>query len=591
MSESATTDADLLRHFARSGEQSAFAELVRRHSDWVYSAAVRMVRDRHLAEDVTQAVFLLLAQKSPKLEHVPIQPWLFKVTRYSAANAIRARDRRAKYERRAVEMAGSTSGTDVDGQHDRLWDDISPLLDELVAKLRPRDRDALLLRFYQGQTLRGVGEALGISADAANKRLSTALNRLRTMFHRAGVTVPAGAALATTLSIRTTHAAPTSLATACALAQTSATGAHLAANAGHWLSGTLLKPMAIAAALLIAAPICAAITWMAVAGSPPISPSAPAAAAAATQPLIASTEPAATEPAVVSVLDDRIAPLVTDTTCMIIVIDVNALDLDAIKSGLLQQLDSAPAGPAKAVVRDQVISIAASAKQWISDYKKAGGGEAYVIGDLKEFNANRIGVMAFPTESHEAAGRLATFLNSKLGKVTYVDRTVILGTPSRITAPGSNAVQQQFAQQLGDFAFAPIHGAFLPAEFHVAADYAPHNFNLGFDFKHNDTMQPGVTAVSLALYGDGQQSKLGFHYICRDAASAAQCAAALKARAADGIRFSGGNDSHLRVDPQAITAGGTVTVNDNIVTTTTNAAGIADSVFKLVNATANPQQP
>jgi hypothetical protein len=341
----------------------------------------------------------------------------------------------------------------------------------------------------------------------------------------------------------------------------------------------------IAAALLIAAPICAAITWMAVAGSPPTSPSAPAAAAASTQPLVASTEPAATEPAIVSVLDERITPLVTDTTCMIIVIDVNALDLDAIKSALLQQLDSAPAGPAKAVVRDQVISIAASAKQWISDYKKAGGGEAYVVSDAKDFSANRAGVMAFPTESHEAAARLATFLNTGFAKVTYVDRTVILGTPSRITAPASTAVQQQqFAQQLGDFAFAPIHGACLPAEFQVTADYKPHNFSLGFNFKHNDTMLTGVTGVSLALYGDGQQSKLGFRYICRDAASAAQCAAALKARASEGIKFSGNNDSHLRIDPQAFANGGTVTVSDNVVTTTTNPAGIADSVFKLLTS-------
>src|SRR6204780_5031406 len=95
------SDSSLLQEFAAHRSQDAFTELVSRHSDWVYSAAVRMVRDPHLAEDVAQAVFLVLADKAGKLSAVPLHRWLFKVTRYASANAIRARTRGDRQERRA----------------------------------------------------------------------------------------------------------------------------------------------------------------------------------------------------------------------------------------------------------------------------------------------------------------------------------------------------------------------------------------------------------------------------------------------------------------------------------------------------------
>ena len=96
------SDSLLLQEFAARRSQEAFTTLVSRHSDWVYSAALRMVRDRHLAEDVAQAVFLILADKAARLSAAPLHSWLFKVTRYASSNAIRARARRDKYERRAA---------------------------------------------------------------------------------------------------------------------------------------------------------------------------------------------------------------------------------------------------------------------------------------------------------------------------------------------------------------------------------------------------------------------------------------------------------------------------------------------------------
>ncbi len=110
-------DSSLLQEFAARRSQDAFRELVSRHSDWVYSAAVRMVRDRHLAEDVAQAVFLIMAEKAGKLAAVPLHRWLFKVTRYASANAIRARSRREKYERRAAMFTSEIHEADPE----KMW--------------------------------------------------------------------------------------------------------------------------------------------------------------------------------------------------------------------------------------------------------------------------------------------------------------------------------------------------------------------------------------------------------------------------------------------------------------------------------------
>src|ERR1700722_10094883 len=106
------SDSSLLQEYAADRSQDAFTELVSRHSNWVYSAALRMVRDRHLAEDVAQAVFLVMADKAGKLTAIPLHRWLFKVTRYASANALRARSRRDKYERRAAMATSETHEPD-----------------------------------------------------------------------------------------------------------------------------------------------------------------------------------------------------------------------------------------------------------------------------------------------------------------------------------------------------------------------------------------------------------------------------------------------------------------------------------------------
>src|SRR3954464_12164414 len=168
-------DAELIREFGSTRSEPAFAELYRRHSSWVYAVARRMVRDSELAGDVTQAVFIVLARKAPRLsESGKLTAWLFTTTRLTAKAALRAEGRRRKHEERAAQMKRQT-GTSVDVE---LLDQ----LDDVVATLRPADQQAILLRFYQQKTYEEVAMSLGISADACRKRLERAMVQLQGLF-------------------------------------------------------------------------------------------------------------------------------------------------------------------------------------------------------------------------------------------------------------------------------------------------------------------------------------------------------------------------------------------------------------------------
>jgi RNA polymerase sigma factor (sigma-70 family) len=215
------TDRVLLSRYAESGSQEAFTELVRRHTDWVYSAALRLVHDRHLAEEVTQAVFIVLARKAQKLgASTSIPSWLFKVTRYSSSHVLRAEGRRKRHERKAAAM--TNEAVRAAGEE---WEQAERMLDELVARLSSQDREAVLLRFYQRKSMAEVGAGLGVSEDAAKQRVGKAVEKLRILFSHKGVALPA-AALGAALLANTTHAAPAAvLASTAAVASSSATGA------------------------------------------------------------------------------------------------------------------------------------------------------------------------------------------------------------------------------------------------------------------------------------------------------------------------------------------------------------------------------
>src|SRR3954468_3501166 len=201
---SGLTDHELLRNYSAEGSEAAFAELVRRHVDFVYSAALRMTRDSHLAEDVTQGAFLALAQCAHKLPNRVVVPgFLHGAVRNIAAKAIRSQVRRRAREKEAVAMNEAE-------QTAAIWEQVTPHLDQALAQLNESDRDALLLRYFQKQTAREIAEAFGTSEEAAQKRVSRAIERIRELLIRRGVTVGANGLLLG-LSTFAVQAAPAGL--------------------------------------------------------------------------------------------------------------------------------------------------------------------------------------------------------------------------------------------------------------------------------------------------------------------------------------------------------------------------------------------
>jgi len=198
------TDQQLLSEYASRDSQAAFGELVRRHLDLVYSAEVRMVVDQHLAEDVTQAVFLALARQSDSLKsRAVLAGWLHRTTQNLAAKTVCSEVRRRAREQEAVTMQTPTAEAD--------WEQIAPQLDSALGQLEESDRDVLLQRYFERKSAREIGVWLGLGEEAAQKRVSRALERLRGVFVERGLAAPA-ASLAGTLVLQAVQAAPTGLA-------------------------------------------------------------------------------------------------------------------------------------------------------------------------------------------------------------------------------------------------------------------------------------------------------------------------------------------------------------------------------------------
>ncbi len=209
------SDLQLLERYARQHAEDAFAELVCRHLDLVFSAALRQVRSPQLAEEVAQSAFTDLARQAHQLApDTVLSAWLYQVTRRTAIDVVRREARRQAREQVACELNAmhtpasscqNPMGADAD------WAHIEPLLEEAMQELDDADRVAVLLRYFENKSLREVGQTLGTNEDAARKRVSRAVDRLREFLARRGVAVGASG-LGALISANAVQAAPAGLA-------------------------------------------------------------------------------------------------------------------------------------------------------------------------------------------------------------------------------------------------------------------------------------------------------------------------------------------------------------------------------------------
>ena len=207
-------DMELVREFATRRSDAAFERLVSRHLNLVYSVALRQVRDPHLAQEVAQAVFIILARKAGSLGPKTIlSGWLFRTAQYASADALKTQRRRQHREQEAYMQSILNRGGDAPSQptNEEAWTQIAPLLDAAMLRLGEKDRSAIVLRFFENKNLREVGAALGASEDSARVRINRALEKLRKFFTKSGVMLSA-TVIATAVAANSVQAAPVGLA-------------------------------------------------------------------------------------------------------------------------------------------------------------------------------------------------------------------------------------------------------------------------------------------------------------------------------------------------------------------------------------------
>jgi RNA polymerase sigma factor (sigma-70 family) len=222
----------LLREYASRNSEPAFETLVQRHINLVYSVALRRLGNTHAAEEVTQAVFVILARKASTLrENTILSGWLYQTTRLTAANFERTARRRKFREQEAYMQCTQEAETD------NSWQRLSPLLEEAMTRLGQIERDALVLRFFENRTIREVAHALGLQEAATQKRVNRATEKVRKYFLRRGVQVSAVALLAS-IGANAVQAAPAALTkTVTAMAVTN--GASVGASTVTLIKGAL----------------------------------------------------------------------------------------------------------------------------------------------------------------------------------------------------------------------------------------------------------------------------------------------------------------------------------------------------------------
>src|SRR4051812_6514985 len=182
----------LLERFPRPRAQPPFGDLARRYMDLVYSAAARRVGDRHLAEDIAQAVFMILARKPGSAARTaPLSAWLLNTVRYSAANALKTQRRRLHHHALAARQASASAAASPNPSDVLVWQEVAAHLDDAVLALPARDRQVVLLRYFHDKSINDVAAVLKSTEGAVKQRLSRSIEKLRKKLTRRGVVLGA----------------------------------------------------------------------------------------------------------------------------------------------------------------------------------------------------------------------------------------------------------------------------------------------------------------------------------------------------------------------------------------------------------------
>ena len=245
-------DPSLLRRFASDRSELAFAELVERHVNLVYSAALRQVGgDAHRARDVSQQVFIELARHAPALlGHPVLTGWLYTTAHHIACKVMRAERRRRAREKETQSMDEIWH----DAEPSADWSRLRPVLEEVMQDLGERDRTAVLLRFFEGRAFAEIGAVLSLTENAARMRVERALDKMRLRLGRRGV-ISTTSALGALLASQAVVAAPAGLGAAvaaAAVASAAAVGGGGALAITYFMGLTKLQTV-VAGALIVAA--------------------------------------------------------------------------------------------------------------------------------------------------------------------------------------------------------------------------------------------------------------------------------------------------------------------------------------------------
>jgi RNA polymerase sigma factor (sigma-70 family) len=244
-------DIQLLREYAESGSESAFSKIVSRHINLVYSVALRQVRNTHLAEEIAQAVFIILARKAKSMSaNIVLSGWLCRAARHVSADTLKIQRRRQIREQEAHMQSM------LNENEPETWIHIAPILDDALGSLGQTDHDAVVLRYFEGKDLREVGAVLGMKEDAARMRVNRGLEKLRKFFSRKGVTLSAGA-IAASVAANSIQAAPAGL---------SATALNAALSGGGLTTATIVAATK-AIAMTTAQKLIVTVTVAALAGA------------------------------------------------------------------------------------------------------------------------------------------------------------------------------------------------------------------------------------------------------------------------------------------------------------------------------------